>query len=58
MVEKVKVTAEMFLTSLENMHEQCRSCRFFTHENDGECSKHSIKRKGKDNKCEDWRYFA
>lgn len=53
-----KLTAESFLKSIENMHDQCRSCKFFSYDNDGKCHKHSEVRKGTDTKCEDWRYFA
>lgn len=58
MAEKVKVTAELFLKSLENMHEQCRSCKFFNFNDGGYCEEHSVKRNGTDKKCEDWRYMA
>lgn len=58
MAEKVKVTAESFLKSLEGMHKQCRSCKYFSYNDEGQCRKHSVKRNGTDAKCEDWRYMA
>lgn len=53
------LTFEEFSKRLENMNNQCGSCKYL--DNKGEqsfCSKHQVQKSNKSPRCEDWRYFA
>lgn len=53
------LTFDDFSKKLENMNQQCGSCKFLEYKGrDSYCEKHNKPRSNNDEKCEDWRYFA